>query len=69
MQRQEQKIAGEIERAKSDAMDQNLATVGFTNLQVEISTRRELLDELLRKQSETEVARAPAGQPGNRTSG
>lgn len=56
LQRQEQTIAGEIERAKSQAMDQNLAKVGFTNLQVEISTRRELLDELLRKQSETEVA-------------
>ena len=56
VQRQEQKIAAEIERAKSEAMDQNLAAVGFTNLQVEISTRRQLLDELLRKQSETEVA-------------
>jgi polysaccharide biosynthesis transport protein len=56
LQRQEQKIGGEIERAKSDALDQNMATVGFTNLQVEIKTRRELLDELLRRQSETEVA-------------
>jgi polysaccharide biosynthesis transport protein len=56
VQRQEQKIAAEIERAKSEAMDQNLAAVGLTNLQVEISTRRQLLDELLRKQSETEVA-------------
>jgi uncharacterized protein involved in exopolysaccharide biosynthesis len=54
--RQEQKLASEIERAKGDAMDQNLATVEFSNLQVEITTRRELLDELLRKRSETDVA-------------
>ncbi len=54
--RQEQKLTGEIETLKREAMDQNLAAVGFSNLQIEIKTRRELLDDLLRRQSETEVA-------------
>jgi polysaccharide biosynthesis transport protein len=54
--RQEQALQAEIERVKSEAIDQNSAAVEFTNLKVEIETRRDLLDELLRKQSETEVA-------------
>ncbi|HKV09569.1 MAG TPA: polysaccharide biosynthesis tyrosine autokinase, partial [Thermoanaerobaculia bacterium] len=55
-QRQEQALQSEIERLKGEAIDQNSATVEFTNLKVEVETRRDLLDELLRKQSETEVA-------------
>lgn len=54
--RQEQSIAGELETIKREAIDQSSSAVQFTNLKVEIETRRELLDELLRRQSETEVA-------------
>lgn len=54
--RQEQSLASELEKLKGEAIDQSSAAVEFTNLKVEIETRRDLLDELLRKQSETEVA-------------
>jgi polysaccharide biosynthesis transport protein len=54
--RQEQSLEGELNTLKSQAIDQNSAAVGYTNLKVEIQTRRDLLDELMRKQSETEVA-------------
>ena len=37
------------------SLDQNSAAVEYTNLKVEVETRRDLLNELLRKQSETEV--------------
>jgi succinoglycan biosynthesis transport protein ExoP len=55
-QRQEQELAQELTKLKSEAIDQNSAAVEYTNLKVEIQTRRDLLDELMRKQSETEVA-------------
>lgn len=54
--RQEQALDAEMTRLKREAIDQNSAAVEFTNLKVEIQTRRDLLDELMRKQSETEVA-------------
>jgi polysaccharide biosynthesis transport protein len=54
--RQEQELEGDLNTLKREAIDQNSAAVGYTNLKVEIQTRRDLLDELLRKQSETEVA-------------
>lgn len=54
--RQEQELEGELNTLKRQAIDQNSAAVEYTNLKVEIKTRRDLLDELLRKQSETEVA-------------
>lgn len=54
--RQEQKIASELERAKQEALDQGSATVLYNNLEVEIRTRRDTLNELLRQQSETQVA-------------
>jgi succinoglycan biosynthesis transport protein ExoP len=54
--RQEQSLDAELATLKSQAIDQNSAAVGYTNLKVEIETRRELLNELMRKQSETEVA-------------
>lgn len=53
--RREQALAAEMDRQKSDAMKLNSASVEYNNLKVEVSTRRTLLDELLRKQSETEV--------------
>jgi polysaccharide biosynthesis transport protein len=54
--RQEQGLEAELRSLKGEAMDQNSAAVEYTNLKVEIQTRRDLLDELMRKQSETEVA-------------
>jgi succinoglycan biosynthesis transport protein ExoP len=53
--RQEQAIEAEINKLKSQAMDQNSQAAEFQNLGVEIKTRRELLDKLLREQSENEV--------------
>jgi succinoglycan biosynthesis transport protein ExoP len=54
--RQEQSLTTELETIKRQAIDQNSSAVQFTNLKVEVETRRELLDQLLRQQSETEVA-------------
>lgn len=54
--RQEQSLSSELEAIKKEAIDQSSSAVQFTNLKVEIQTRRELLDELMRQQSETEVA-------------
>jgi succinoglycan biosynthesis transport protein ExoP len=54
--RQEQSLESELTNSKKEAIDQSSAAVQFTNLKVEIQTRRELLDQLLRQQSETEVA-------------
>ncbi|HEV2845132.1 MAG TPA: Wzz/FepE/Etk N-terminal domain-containing protein, partial [Thermoanaerobaculia bacterium] len=53
--RQERGLLAELNSMKSEAIDQNSAAVEYTNLKVEVETRRDLLDELLRKQSETEV--------------
>jgi len=53
--RQEEALGGEINKLKSEAMDQSSEAVEYNNLGVEIKTRRDLLDELLRKQSENEV--------------
>jgi polysaccharide biosynthesis transport protein len=55
-QRQEQAIETELVSNRKDAIDQSSSAVQFTNLKVEIQTRRELLDQLMRQQSETEVA-------------
>jgi len=54
--RQEQVLGGELNLLKDEAIDQNSTAVEYTNLKVEVETRRTLMDELLRKQSETEVA-------------
>jgi capsular exopolysaccharide synthesis family protein len=54
--REEQSLAAELEKSKGAVLDQNSAAVEYTNLKTEIQTRRELLDELMRRQSETEVA-------------
>ena len=53
--RQEQSLQAELDKSKKEAIDQSSAAVQFTNLKVEIQTRRELLDQLMRQQSETEV--------------
>jgi succinoglycan biosynthesis transport protein ExoP len=54
--RREQSLADELDKQKAQAMQLNSAAVEYNNLKVEVSTRRALLDELLKKQSETEVA-------------
>jgi len=54
--RQEQSLENELTNGKKEAIDQSSSAVQFTNLKVEIQTRRELLDQLMRQQSETEVA-------------
>ncbi len=54
--RQEDSLQAEYNQLKNEVIDQNSAAVTYTNLKVEIEARRALLNELLRKQSETEVA-------------
>jgi capsular exopolysaccharide synthesis family protein len=53
--RREQSLAAELTRQKADAMQLNSAAVEYNNLKVEVSTRRKLLDDLLSRQSQTEV--------------
>lgn len=53
--RQEQSLESEINKLKSQAMDQNSQAAEFQNLGVEIKTRRDLLDKLEREHSENEV--------------
>jgi len=52
---QEQKLEAEINKEKSQAMDQSSQAVEYQNLIIEIKTRRDLLDELMKKQSENDV--------------
>lgn len=59
--RREQALAAELERQKNEAMKLNSAAIEYNNLKVEVSTRRSLLDELLRKQAETEVSSRMTG--------
>lgn len=54
--RRESSLKAELDAAKTELLDQSSAAVELTNLQVEIATSRDLLDKLLRQQSETEVA-------------
>lgn len=54
--RREQSLTDELTRQKGQALQLNSAAVAYNNLKVEVQTRRNLLDELLRKQSQTEVA-------------
>jgi polysaccharide biosynthesis transport protein len=53
--RQEQAIELEINKLKSQAMDQNSKAAEFQNLGVDIKSSRELLDKLMREQQENEV--------------
>jgi len=53
--RQEKAIEAEINRLKSQAMDQNSQAAEFQNLGGDIKTSRELLEKLLREHSENEV--------------
>jgi polysaccharide biosynthesis transport protein len=53
--RQEEALQAELNKLKSEAMDQSSEAVEYNNLQTEVKTRRELLNDLLRRQSESEV--------------
>jgi uncharacterized protein involved in exopolysaccharide biosynthesis len=54
--RREQTIEDELAKQRGDLVKFNSAAVEYNNLRVEVSTRRQLLDQLVKKQSETEVA-------------
>ncbi|MEM9291321.1 MAG: polysaccharide biosynthesis tyrosine autokinase [Acidobacteriota bacterium] len=53
--RQERALEGEIAELKSATMDEKSQSLMFFNLQDEAENQRDLLNELLRRQSETEV--------------
>jgi succinoglycan biosynthesis transport protein ExoP len=53
--RQEQALEQDINKLKSQAMDQSTQAVEYTNLGTDIKTSRELLDKLMREQSENGV--------------
>ena len=51
--RRERSLKQQFEAARREAMALNSVSVEMKNLEMEIATRRELLDQLLRRQSET----------------
>jgi len=53
--RREESLASEMNRQKADAMRLNSAAVEYNTLKSDVTTRRTLLDQLLSRQSETEV--------------
>jgi capsular exopolysaccharide synthesis family protein len=55
-QRKEQSLIAQLNTIKSENMQMNSAAVEYNNLKMEISTRRTLLDDMMKKQSETGVA-------------
>jgi capsular exopolysaccharide synthesis family protein len=64
--RQEEALHSELNRAKEETVTLGSAAVQYNNLRMEVDTRRQLLDELLRRQSETEVtARLQATRESN----
>ena len=66
VKRQEDALAAELERAREETMNLGSATVQYHNLRMEVETRRQLLDDLLKRQSETEVtARLQATRESN----
>jgi capsular exopolysaccharide synthesis family protein len=54
-QREEQSLQREMHGLKSEALDESSASVEYHNLSLEVDTRRNLLDQVLKAQSETEV--------------
>ncbi|MEM9553878.1 MAG: polysaccharide biosynthesis tyrosine autokinase [Acidobacteriota bacterium] len=54
--REEQTLAAELGRLAADARNQNEEALEYANLATYIDTRRDLLSELVKRQSETEVA-------------
>jgi polysaccharide biosynthesis transport protein len=53
--RKERALLSELERLQEQDIADGPATLSYSNLQIELATRRQLLDELLGKQSETMV--------------
>jgi len=51
--RQEQSLDAEINTIKATAIDEQMAGVQIANLRVEVQTRQEMLNQLLRRRSET----------------
>lgn len=54
-QRRERSLAAQLSQAKSETLTLSSAAVEYSNLQLEISTRRATLDQLMTRQSETDV--------------
>jgi capsular exopolysaccharide synthesis family protein len=64
--RQEDALSAELDRARDETISLGSATVQYHNLRMEVETRRQLLDDLLKRQSETEVtARLQATRESN----
>jgi capsular exopolysaccharide synthesis family protein len=53
--RREQELQRVLQGQKSDAMDQNSASIEYNNLYTEVQTKRQLLDGLLKRQNEMEM--------------
>jgi capsular exopolysaccharide synthesis family protein len=63
---QENALRAELNRARNETIDMGSATVQYNALNMEVETQRQLLDELLKRQSETEVtARLQATRESN----
>ncbi len=60
--RSERSLEQELEELKTESFEVSSAAVEFNNLRSEITNRRELLEELLRRQSETDVAGRASSQ-------
>jgi polysaccharide biosynthesis transport protein len=54
--RQEQTLGSEIDRLKQEIMASSSVAVQYSTLRGEVTSRRALLDQLVRRQSETDVA-------------
>lgn len=54
--REERRLGQELEQVKNEVLDQSSAASQLGNLRLEIESRRELLNEMLRRQSEADVA-------------
>jgi capsular exopolysaccharide synthesis family protein len=60
--RREQSLRLVLQGQRSEAMSLNSSAVGYTNLKVEVDTKRALLDKLLEQQAQTEVSSRLRGQ-------
>jgi polysaccharide biosynthesis transport protein len=64
--RQEDALRDELNRAREDTINMGSAAVQYNNLNMEVETQRQLLDNMLKRQSETEVtARLQATRESN----
>jgi succinoglycan biosynthesis transport protein ExoP len=64
--RQEDALQAELNRAREQTIKMGSASVQYNNLNMEVETQRQLLDNLLKRQSETEVtARLQATRESN----